>query len=186
MRKFYVAFFCFFVFFSLLELAFGASVFDYETDAKILFSKMPDIQSTKCTFRQNKKIPGVLSPFVSGGEFIFSKGLGVVFKTTYTVQSPVTYSVKENRRVNAIVASVLDKNYSVLNDGFKLYFKEPENPSLAWNLALAPKDSNQLKKYLESVQILGKGDYIFEMLIKTPEAGETKLEFSNCRKIDTK
>ena len=107
-----------------LSLACNANdVLNYPSSAKSVTKILPEFIDTSCQFQQEKIMktgPNTEVKLQSGGDFKFIKTQGVVFDTTYPVQSSVSYTSEQNKQIEAIVKALSDKNYAYLEKNFDI------------------------------------------------------------------
>ena len=116
---FAVFIFCFFI---LKTVTAAADVFNYPATAKNAAAQMPEFESTKCKFKQNKYMIASKINLVSGGNFQFVKDEGVSFETTYPIHSETSYTTSNNKNINAIVKAIINKNFSYIEKNFEIYY----------------------------------------------------------------
>lgn len=143
----------------------------FALSAKEIVNEIPPMKSVSCTFKQQRILPS--NTFVSGGDFKFIEGKGVIFNTTYPVKMTTTYA--NNKQINEIILAVSRKDYSYLEKNFDINFTK----DTYWKLVLTPKNEN-IKNHLKSVSINGN-ENIKRILINTVNNGKTDISF-NCGK----
>ena len=117
----------------------------------------------------------------SGGNFKFDKSKGVVFETTYPINSTAVYTTSNNQNVASVIKAVSDKNFAYLEKNFDIFYTELSLNN--WILALKPKVNGQLKNELNSIQIYGitigeKGT--IQKLIFDSKTTKTTIVFKEC------
>ena len=86
-----------------------ADVYDYPVSLRNIADQIPEMQSIKCKFKQEKTMPNISKPLISSGDFEFVKNKGVYFNTTYPIKSSVDYTNKNYKQVNDIVNAISAK-----------------------------------------------------------------------------
>ena len=128
-----------------------ANVFEHEAQLDKIVKELPELNSIKCKFRQEKQISNIL--LKSSGDFTFDKGKGVIFYTTFPVKSTTSYTSREYRQINSVIAAISNKSYSRLQKDFKFYF---HREAQRWELGLIPKSGTPAYDYLKSIEINGR------------------------------
>lgn len=171
-----------FIFISISHFVIAQETYKNPITATSVASKMPDFRSTKCTFTQNKYMKTSKINLNSKGNFEFIKGEGVIFETTYPVQSTTQYTATHNKNINGIIKAITNKNYTYLDKNFNLYYEKTTDR--LWLLALTPKNIKQGAGELISILITGETQNnigtIKKMEINT-KISKTIISFSNCR-----
>ncbi len=173
-----------FLFFIVLGTCavFADEIFSHKTTAQKAASVMPNFESKSCKFSQNKIMTSSSVALKSSGNFKFIKNQGVIFETTCPIHSESSYTASQNKRINNIVKSVVNKNYSYLEKNFDIYYMS--NGAGKWMLALRPLQNSPAKEGMKSIQITGETKsnegIITKMLIETPNASTT-INFTDCR-----
>ncbi len=161
---------------------FAQEIFNHKIAAKSAASQMPEFESKSCKFSQTKLMKSSNVELKSGGNFKFIKNEGVVFDTTYPIHSQTSYNASKNKNINAIVKSVVNKNYSYLEKNFDIYFLKTD--AQKWSLALKPRTDSQIKGEIQSIQMAGETKnglgLITKMLIDTLNT-KTTIYFTDCR-----
>lgn len=175
------------VFFALLFIgvilpSFAYDIFQKKVSAKYVSDNIYAFESAKCTFSQNKFMKKSEVSLISGGDFEFIKDKGVIFKTTYPIQSDAYYTSDSNKNAASIIKSVANKNYAYLDKNFDLFYLSENNES--WILALKPKKGTKIEDDLISIQIFGKNlqntGSISKMVIDTKNI-KNEIKFDGCR-----
>lgn len=165
---------------SALSVA-ASDVFSHKVTAQTAASQMPEFESKTCKFNQSKYMTTSTVTLKSSGNFKFIKNQGVTFETTYPIHSENSYLASHNKNINAIVKSVVNKNYTYVEKNFDIYFMKTSSD--CWILALRPKENSPLKGDMRSLQIagqtIGKDGLIQKMVIETINA-TTTINFSQC------
>lgn len=154
----------------ILIIPVKADVFDHKTTIEQVLSEIPELESIKCRFKQERTVKNIQKPLVSNGNFEFKKGEGVYFETIYPVKSNVNYTNKNYKQINDVINAISTKKYSKLEKEFDIFYEE-ENSN--WTLGLKPKDKNTV---LSKITIEGQ-DYIKKIEITQTNGNETKLWF---------
>ena len=97
-----------------------ADIFDYPADTQTVVESLPQFNSISCKFTQEKVFPQ--RTLQSGGNFHFIKEKGVIFETLYPVKTTTSYTSSGNKQINEIITSIANKNYSVINKNFNLFY----------------------------------------------------------------
>lgn len=148
-----------------------ANVFEHEAQLDKIVKELPELNSIKCKFRQEKQISNIL--LKSSGDFTFDKGKGVIFYTTYPVKSVTSYTSREYRQINNVITAISNKSYSRLQKDFKFFFEKKEK---GWTLALMPKQDTSAYNYLKSIEIDGR-ENIDKIVILTCDKTKTTIWF---------
>ncbi len=163
--------------------SFASDLFSNKTSAKYVIENAPSFENAICTFSQNKFMKKSEISLISGGDFEFMKDKGVIFKTTYPIQSDSYYTSDSNKNAASIIKSVANKDYSFLEKNFDIYYLKEEN-STNWTLGFKPKKGSKIEDNLLSIQIFGntKDDkgIISKMIIDTDNV-KNEMNFSGCR-----
>ena len=161
---------------------YAEGIFSHKTTAQKVVSVMPEFESKSCKFSQSKIMTSSSAALKSSGNFKFIKNQGVIFETTYPIHSESSYTASQNKKINNIVKSVVNKNYSYLEKNFDIYYMN--TGAGKWMLALRPLQNSPAKEGMKSIQITGetksKQGIITKMLIETPNASTT-INFTDCR-----
>ncbi len=161
---------------------YAEGIFSHKTTAQKVVSVMPEFESKSCKFSQSKIMTSSSAALKSSGNFKFIKNQGVIFETTYPIHSESSYTASQNKKINNIVKSVVNKNYSYLEKNFDIYYMS--TGAGKWMLALRPLQNSPAKEGMKSIQITGetksKQGIITKMLIETPNASTT-INFTDCR-----
>ena len=175
---FAVFIFCFFI---LKTEASAADVFNHPAAAQTAAAQMPEFESTKCKFKQNKYMTASKINLVSGGNFQFVKDEGVSFETTYPIHSETSYTTSNNKNINAIVKSIINKNFSYIEKNFEIYYMKLDTAN--WIFALKPKANSPLNKDMKHLIVTGqtknKKGIITKIVIST-ENNTTTISFTQC------
>ena len=170
------------LFFFLYSAAAGAqSVFSYKTTAENAAKNTPAFESTSCKFSQEKLMKSSNMTLKSGGNFKFIKDKGVIFETTYPIQSTASYTSGQNKVVNRVIKSITNKDYSYLEKNFDLYHM---NTKTGWVLALTPKAGGQLQGEMKNIQIFGtntNGKGHINKIIIDATSIKTTQTFTDCK-----
>ena len=175
---FAVFIFCFFI---LKTDATAADVFNHPATAETAAAQMPEFESTKCKFKQNKYMTASKINLVSGGNFQFVKDEGVSFETTYPIHSETSYTTSNNKNINAIVKSIINKNFSYIEKNFEIYYMKLDTAN--WIFALKPKANSPLNKDMKHLIVTGqtknqKG--IITKIVISTENNTTTISFTQC------
>lgn len=149
-----------------------AGVFDHEMKLEVISKKLPVLESTKCKFRQEKIMSGMV--LKSSGDFVFEKNKGVVFHTTYPIQSTTSYTSRDYRQINNVITAISNKSYSKLEKDFRFFY---EGNKKSWDLALLPKVDSKAYNYLKSIEIIGNSSKISKIIILTCDKTQTTIWF---------
>ena len=159
----------------------AADIFKHPANAVEVSKQMPDFESTKCKFTQNKYMTASKINLVSGGNFQFIKNQGVSFETTYPIHSETSYTTANNKNINAIVKSIINKNFTYIEKNFEIYYMKLDNSK--WIFALKPKVNSPLNRDLKNILINGETQnsygIITKMVIST-ENNTTTISFTQC------
>jgi len=147
-----------------------ADVFSHPEKLSVIIKSLPEFNSVKCKFEQEKTMSGVV--FKSSGDFEFIKDKGIVFKTTFPVQNVTSYESSQYKQINEIVNAISSGNFEKIESVFNFYF---EKQGAKWVLGLVPKKSKQAE-YLKSIEIEGEKN-ISKMIITTQNSVVTKIRF---------
>ncbi len=91
---------------------FGLQIFfKHPANAVEVSKQMPDFESTKCKFTQNKYMTASKNKSCIRRKFSIYKNQGVSFETTYPIHSETSYTTANNKNINAIVKSIINKNF---------------------------------------------------------------------------
>ena len=150
-----------------------AGVFDNPKKLEEIAPNLPEFSSIKCKFEQEKTMPNSQMVLKSSGDFEFIKGEGIIFKTTFPIESTTSYNSTEYKQINDIVNAISNKNYGKIEAVFDFYFDKVGDK---WTLGLVPKKSKQVAKYLKSIEIEGIND-ISKMKITTQNSVVTLIKF---------
>ena len=151
-----------------------ADVFDSKKSLYDIDSQIPQLNSIKCKFKQEKHLANVQKPLISGGDFEFKKNEGVYFYTTYPIQSATNYTNKNYKQINDIINGISSKKYSQLEKEFEFYF---EKFGGNWVLGLKPQKGSSAYNYISSIKIEGS-DFIQKINISQTNGNETLLWFT--------
>jgi len=168
-------FFCllFIIFLLFCNSAF-AEVYEHPATLEVIVKTIPEPGNIKCKFKQEKSLQNLEKPLVSGGEFEFIKNKGVVFHTTYPINSTVDYTNKNYKQINDIVNAISTKKYSKLEKDFNFYYaNEAEN----WILGMKPKKNSAANDYITAITISGS-DIIKRINILQTNGNETTIWFT--------
>lgn len=150
-----------------------ADVYNSPAALESISTKIPQFGSIKCKFKQEKYIPNITKPLVSGGDFEFVENKGVYFYTTYPVKSVVDYTNKNYKQINDIIKAISSKKYSALEKEFSFFFtKQSEN----WTLGMKPKKNSKAYNYISSITVNGV-DYIYKIEIAQTNGNKTVIWF---------
>ena len=150
-----------------------ADVFDYPAKLETVSQQIPQMDSIKCEFKQEKHLKNIQKPIVSGGDFEFKKNAGVIFYTKYPVKSTTDYTNKNYKQVNEIVNAISSKKYFKLEKEFEFYYKKNDNN---WTLGLKPKNNSDAKNFVSTITINGE-DYIHQITIAQTNGNKTVIWF---------
>ena len=171
-----------FIFIAISQVVIAQEIYKHPITATSVASKMPEFESIKCTFTQNKYMKTSKIDLNSKGNFEFIKGEGVIFETTYPVHSTSQFTATHNKNINGIIKASTNKNYTYLDKNFNIYYQKITEKS--WILALTPKNPKQGAGELISVLVIGETKNnvgkITKMEINT-KISKTTIIFSNCR-----
>lgn len=152
----------------------SADVYEHKQSLENISKQLPQLESLKCNFRQEKYLKNIQIPIVSGGLFEFVKGQGVYFTTTYPIKSKTDYTNKNYKQINDIINAISDKRYSRIEKEFDFFFeKNPQNMVLG----ICPKHESQSADYISSITLNIK-DYIQKIEIKQTNGNKTVLWFT--------
>lgn len=163
----------------LIQPAF-ANVFEHETSLDKIAKELPEMNSIKCKFRQEKQISNMV--LKSSGDFTFDKGKGVVFYTTYPVKSTTSYTSREYKQISSVINAISNKSYSRLQKDFKFYYEGAgvngvnKSGSCNWTLGLIPKQDTPAYNHLKFIEITGQKD-IKKIIILTCDKTKTTIWF---------
>lgn len=135
---------------------------------KKIADEIPAYDSVKCKFRQEKQISDMV--LKSSGNFVFEKGKGVTFYTTYPIKSTTAYTTREYKQINNIINAISNKNYSRLEKEFEFYFDKPI-------LTLKPKSVSPAFNYLKAIEIQTGKTKIDKITILTCDNTKTTIYF---------
>ena len=110
----------------------------------------------------------------SSGDFVFEKNKGVVFNTTYPIQSTTSYTSRDYRQINNVITAISNKSYSKLEKDFRFFYEGNEKN---WDLALLPKVDSKAYNYLKSIEIIGNSSKISKIIILTCDKTQTTIWF---------
>lgn len=150
-----------------------ADVFNHPQKLSYIIQNLPEFNNIKCKFEQEKALPGSNVILKSSGNFEFEKEKGIVFKTTFPVQSETNYNTDGYKQINDIINAISNKNYGKIEAVFDFYFEQKGGK---WTLGLVPKKSKQPSKYIKSIEIEGEKN-ISMMKITTQNSVVTKIRF---------
>lgn len=160
--------------------AIANSVFTNQISAQQASKTVPAFENASCQFSQEKLMKTSAVSLKSSGNFKFIKDKGVIFETTYPIQSTSSYTSGQNRIVNSVIKSISDRNYSYLEKNFDIFYQAQAQ---GWILALKPKSASELKNEIMSIQIFGvtKNSFgqINKIIIDT-QSIKTTITFTNC------
>ena len=151
-----------------------ADVFSNPENIETITNQIPELNSIKCKFKQEKHLQNIQKPLISGGEFEFKKNEGVYFYTTYPIKSTTNYTNKNYKQINDIVSGISAKKYTKLKKEFDFYY---EKNGMKWTLGLTPKKESKAFNYISSIKIEGD-DYIQKIDISQTNGNKTLLWFS--------
>ena len=157
----------------ICNFCFG-DVFNNPSPLNDISKQIPELNSIKCKFKQEKHLQNIQKPLISGGDFEFKKNEGVYFYTTYPVKSTQNYTNKNYKQINDIINGISSKRYSKLEKEFDFYF---EGNGKNWTLGLKPKKDSSAQNYISSIIISG-GDYIKQITISQTNGNKTILWFT--------
>lgn len=150
-----------------------ADIFEHPQKLSYIVQNIPEFSSIKCKFEQEKILPETNVTLKSSGDFEFIKDRGVIFKTTFPIQSETNYSTDGYKQINDIINAISNKNYEKLEAVFDFYFVKQ---GTKWSLGLTPKKMKQPSKYIKSIEIDGEKN-ISMMKITTQNSVITKIRF---------
>lgn len=133
-----------------------------------IIDEIPAYESIKCKFRQEKQISDMV--LKSSGDFVFEKGKGVIFYTTYPIKNTTAYTTREYRQINNIINAISNKDYSRLEKDFEFVFDKPI-------LKLHPKQSTPAYNYLKAIEIQTGKTKIDKIVISTCDGTKTTIYF---------
>ena len=148
-----------------------ADIFDYPADTQTVVESLPQFNSISCKFTQEKVFPQ--RTLQSGGNFHFIKEKGVIFETLYPVKTTTSYTSSGNKQINEIITSIANKNYSVINKNFDLFY---HNENGIWTVALQPKAKSPAAQQLKNIIITGEKN-INQININPLNGTNTKIKF---------
>lgn len=151
-----------------------ANVFDYPKKFSDISKQLPELNSIKCNFKQEKHLQNIQKPLISGGDFEFKKNEGVYFYTTYPIKSTKNFTNKNYKQINDIINGISSKKYSKLEKEFDFYF---EGGKTKWTLGLKPKKNSSVVNYISTITISGE-DYIKQISIILSNGNKTYLWFT--------
>jgi len=160
------------IFFITMQTA-AAGVFDHPQKLSEIYPQLPQLHSVNCKFKQEKTLPNTATTLTSSGDFQFIKDKGVVFKTTYPIESTTSYNASEFKQINEVIRAISNKSYSKIENIFDFYFTKTGE---IWTLGFIPKKSHQSAKYLASVEIEGQND-ISKIIIIMKNSTRTTIRF---------
>ena len=167
MNKFFV-----FLFLLIFMPLANAAVFDHEMKLEEISKKLPELASTKCKFKQEKIMSGMV--LKSSGDFTFEKNKGVTFYTNYPIQSTTSYTSRDYRQINNVITAISSKSYAKLEKDFRFFYEGNEK---TWTLALLPKTGSKAFDYLKSIEISGDGAKITKIIILACDKTQTTIWF---------
>ena len=173
--------FLFFFAFCTLDVC-ASDIFSCRADINKLGTQMPQFENTVCKFEQNKYISQTGVNLKSGGNFEFIKNKGITFETLYPIHSQVSYNASDNKNINAVVKSVINKDFSRLEKNFDFFMKK--NNQTDWQLTLKPKAGFALEGDMDYLLIEGKTINTKGIITKITIALKstvTTINFSQCR-----
>ena len=147
-------------------------VFNHQSTSKNISNSMPQLGNASCKFTQEKYLDSTV--LKSGGNFKFIKDKGAIFETLYPVKTTTSYTSTGNKQINEIITSIANKNYSVINKNFNLFYT---SENLNWTVALTPKEKSPAYGQIESIIIYGRDD-INKLNINTSNGTSTSINFS--------
>ena len=156
-------------------------VFSYKVTADSAAKNAPVFESTSCKFSQEKLMKSSNVTLKSGGNFKFIKDKGVIFETTYPIQSTASYTSGQNKVVNKVIKSITNNDYSYLEKNFDLYHM---NTKTGWILALTPKAEGQLQGEMKNIQIFGSTTNVkgrINKIIIDATSIKTTQTFTDCK-----
>lgn len=150
-----------------------ADAFNHPKELSYISTQIPKLNSINCRFKQEKYLPNSNVTLHSGGNFNFTKNVGVTFYTTYPIKSTTSYTNKEYKQINSVINAISNKSYSRLEKDFKFYYVKN---SSSWDLGLIPQSKSKSAQYLKSIEIWGDKD-ISQIVITTKDATRTTIHF---------
>ena len=159
---------------NLCGFALAGNVYNYPVNLEEITQHIPTMGNISCEFRQEKYLQNIAKPIISGGHFEFIENKGVIFHTTYPVNSTVDYTNKNYKQINDIVKAVATKKYSKLEKDFKFYF---DRTATNWTLGMRPKPESEISNYISSITINGD-DYIRGIDIVQINGNKTVIWFT--------
>ncbi len=150
-----------------------ADVFEHPQKLSYIVQNLPELNSIKCRFEQEKILPETNITLKSSGDFEFIKDKGVIFKTTFPIQTEINYSTDGYKQINDIINAISNKNYEKLEAVFDFYFVKQ---GTKWSLGLTPKKIKQPSKYIKSIEIDGETN-ISKIKVITQNSIVTKIRF---------
>lgn len=159
----------------------ASDIFNHPISAEEASRQLPHFESKTCKFAQNKHIKSSKINITSSGNFQFIKDKGIKFETTYPIQSTTSYTTSDNKQVNSIIKSVINKNFSYIEKNFDLYYTKLD--SSKWVFALKPKTKSPMSKNMKNLLISGENTnnkgIITQMIIST-DHNITTIKFTQC------
>lgn len=157
------------------------NIFERQITPREAVALSPDFENAICKFSQEKYMKQNNITLNSGGDFKFIKEQGVIFETSYPIQSTSSYTSTNSKNVASVIKAVSNKNFAYLEKNFDIYHTETSLNS--WIIALKPKSTGQLKNEINSIQIYGltyndKGT--ITKLIFDTKTTKTTLQFKDC------
>ena len=171
-----------FFFFLSTPNAYARDIFSCRADANVLGAQMPQFENAVCKFEQNKYMSQTGINLKSGGNFEFIKNKGITFETLYPIHSKISYNASDNKNVNAVVKSVINKDFSLLEKNFDFFYKKTNQTN--WQLALRPKAGFALEGEMNYLLIEGEMSCAKGVITKITIALKnmiTTINFSQCR-----
>lgn len=150
-----------------------AEVYDNPVKLEEISSKIPDMKSLKCKFKQEKYINNIQKPLISTGDFEYIEGKGVYFHTTYPIDSTADYTNKNYKQINDVVKAIQSKKYSPLEKVFTFFFEDNQKE---WTLGMKPKEKSDVSKVILNITVSGS-DYIKQLIINQTNGNKTVIWF---------
>ena len=157
-----------------------------------LLRPFQSVQTLRGSFEQEKTIPLFSKPFVSTGQFLSVRNRGLVWKSQTPVVStlimtPGQMVEKINGQVRKFQATgtgydglaillpaLLNGDIPLLTSYFTV--SVTETPA-QWTLKLTPRNK-ELAEIIDDVSVLGAGNILQKVLIRSKDGGDTRVSFS--------
>ncbi len=170
MKKISLVFFIVIIFSNLVY----ADLFSSRQSLENISKNIPEINSIKCKFKQEKYLNNIPKPLISSGEFEFIKEKGVIFRTKLPFESVTDYTDKSYKQVNDVIKAISSKKFYRIEREFNFYY---ENNAGNWSLGMKPKSDSTASNYINSIIIEGT-DYINKITINQINGNKTYIWFT--------